>query len=88
METDGNWSIEHIHAQDSKEMKDPKATRKWLEDTYAAIKEIKEIEKESKGEDLLEVKSNLNIEKYKTKIINLLSEEKIDEDLFNQLKAN
>ncbi len=87
METDGGWSIEHIHAQESKEMKDPKATRKWLEDTYAAIKEIKEIEKESKSEDLLEVKSNLNIEKYKTKIINLLSEEKIDEDLFNQLKS-
>ena len=50
-ESSGGWSIEHIHAQESKEMKEQKAIRKWLEDTHEAIKDIKEIEIESANED-------------------------------------
>jgi hypothetical protein len=41
IENEGGWSIEHIHAQQSKEMKEAGAIRKWLEETYAAIKDLK-----------------------------------------------
>ncbi len=42
------WSIEHIHAQQSKEIKELKAIKQWLSDTLKAIENIHEIETESK----------------------------------------
>ena len=57
MESDGGWSIEHIHAQESKEMKDQKAIKKWLEDTFEAIKDIKKIDVESNEEKLFVLKN-------------------------------
>ena len=33
-------SIEHIHVQQSTEMKEKKKKKKWLEDTYKAIEHI------------------------------------------------
>jgi len=86
MERDGGWSIEHIHAQESKEMKEQKSIRKWLEDTYEAIKDIKDIEVESEHENLGIPESFSINEPFKTRISNLLLQEKIDEDLFNKLK--
>lgn len=86
MESDGGWSIEHIHAQESKELKDQKAIKKWLEETYEAIKDIKEIEIELENNIEFELNKNSNIEEYKIRISSLLSKKKIDEDLFNQLK--
>lgn len=86
MESDGGWSIEHIHAQVSKEMKDQKAIRKWLEDTFEAIKDIKKIDIESEEVDSRELKSISTDEDFKTKIANLLAQDKIDEKMFNQLK--
>lgn len=82
MESDGGWSIEHIHAQESKEMKEQKAIRKWLEDTFEAIKDIKKIDIESEEEQ----KSISVNEDFKTRISDLLSQDKINEELFNQLK--
>lgn len=85
MEKDGGWSIEHIHAQQSKDMKEQNSIRKWLEDTYAVIKDIKKIDLEpsNQTEDLTAVSIN---EDYKKKISNLLDQERIDEEEFNQLK--
>ena len=86
MENDGGWSIEHIHAQESKEMKEQKAIRKWLEDTFEAIKDIKKIDIESEDENS-QTTSTISVnELLKNKISNLLSQDKIDEDEFNQLK--
>ena len=39
------WDIEHIHAQQSKEMKEKEAMKKWLEDTYKAIEHIQNFER-------------------------------------------
>lgn len=86
METEGGWSIEHIHAQESKEMKEQKAIRKWLEDTFEAIKDIKKIDIESEEDNFQEPKSISVNEDFKTRILDLLSQDKIDEELFNQLK--
>ncbi|RZL68521.1 MAG: DUF262 domain-containing protein, partial [Pedobacter sp.] len=47
----GSWSIEHIHAQQTKEMKEERAIRKWLEETYNAVKNIKDSDFEN--EDIL-----------------------------------
>ncbi len=86
MESDGGWSIEHIHAQESKEMKDQKAIRKWLEDTFEAKKDIKiqdiKAEKGNHGDA-----THISIdEDYTTRISTLLNQDKIDEAAFNQLK--
>lgn len=91
IQNDGGWSIEHIHAQQSKEMKDDKSIRKWLEDTYKAIENINTIEKESRKED---DNGNENLvvefitidEKIKKEIKDLLEADKIDSDEFNILK--
>lgn len=83
MENDGGWSIEHIHAQESKEMKEQNSIRKWLEDTLDAIKEIKKIDIESEEDNLQGPKYT---EEYKTRILHLLENDKIDETIFNPLK--
>ena len=87
VESSGGWSIEHIHAQESEEMKEPKAIREWLEDTLEAIKDIKKIDRESENHDELEANPNSNIEVYRARISTLLKNEKIDDALFNQLKT-
>lgn len=86
IESEGGWSIEHIHAQESKVMKDQKAIRKWLEDTFEAIKDIKNIDIESEDDKPQEKKSLLIDEDIKARISSLLTQDKIDENLFNQLK--
>ncbi|WP_205503821.1 DUF262 domain-containing protein [Rufibacter psychrotolerans] len=86
IDNNGGWSIEHIHAQESKQMKDQKAIRKWLEDTFEAIKDIKKIDFESEEPRNQEQDSHELNEEYKTRISDLLSQDRIDEDLFNQLK--
>ncbi|WP_034919689.1 DUF262 domain-containing protein [Gillisia sp. CAL575] len=85
MEKDGGWSIEHIHAQQSKEMKEQNSIRKWLEDTYDAIKDIKQIDMEAR--DPVDDSASISInEDYKERISNLLGQERIVEEEFNQLK--
>jgi hypothetical protein len=63
-------------------MKEQKAIRKWLEDTFEAIKDIKKIDIESEEEP----KTISVNEDFKTRISDLLSQDKINEELFNQLK--
>ncbi len=88
VENDGGWSIEHIHAQQSKEMKDEKAIRKWLEETYLAIEDINDIEKVSKGiNEVEDIKNTSNLSTLKNKVQQMLNSEKIDIDDFNLLKS-
>lgn len=88
---DGGWSIEHIHAQQSQEMKDEKAIRKWLEDTYNAIQSINTIEKEVKktdenGRDYYEIEILKIGSPLKNEVQELLVADKIDPNTFNILK--
>lgn len=85
MMQDGSWSIEHIHAQESKEIKEKKAIRKWLEDTLEAIQDIKEFEKEDVNENE-ELESTQDPQDFKLAIAELLKQNHIEESEFNQLK--
>jgi len=82
----GSWSIEHIHAQESKEIKEKKAIRKWLEDTLEAIKDIKEVEKEDSAENE-EFESAQSPQDFRSEIVGLLKQKDIEETAFNQLKT-
>ena len=88
VESNGGWSIEHIHAQQSKEMKDEKAIRLWLHETYSAIKDINNIEKIIRNEDgseevrIFQVPTEL-----KNRVAKMSSQEKIDIENFNLLKT-
>lgn len=79
----GGWSIEHIHAQESKEMKEQIAMRKWLEDTYGAIKDINHINHDENEESDSSIYNTL-----RDRINELLEEEKIDDEKFNVLKSD
>jgi hypothetical protein len=88
---DGGWSIEHIHAQQSQEMKDDKAIRKWLEDTYTAIQNINTIEKEvkkndEKGKEFIEIEIVIVDKLIKKEVYDLSNTEIIDTNTFNVLK--
>lgn len=88
IESNGGWSIEHIHAQQSKEMKDDKAIRIWLEETFSAIKEINTIEKIIKNEDGLEEPQIFQVpSELKNKVKEMLEQEKINIEAFNVLKT-
>lgn len=83
VEIDGGWSIEHIHAQLSKEMKEETAIRKWLKDTYESVKDLKDMDMEdkSRAEGVLP-----DIAELKAKIEAMLKSEKVDSTAFNELK--
>jgi hypothetical protein len=88
---DVKWSIEHIHAQNSEELKDVKHIEKWLDDTLDVIRNIKTVEKEEivDGETNKETTQSIveyveEIERLKGKIGNT-SEDKIITD-FTALK--
>jgi hypothetical protein len=88
---DGGWSIEHIHAQQSQEMKEEKAIKKWLEDTYKAIENINTIEKEIKkfdknGKEQYVIEVVIIDNALKQEVINLIEADKINTDVFNLLK--
>ena len=85
IEKEGGWSIEHIHAQQSKEIKNSKAIRQWLEDTLEAIKDIKTIDRNEDTVDI-EDETDANYDEYKKRIMELLKQESIDEEEFNQFK--
>lgn len=84
------WSLEHIFAQNSQNpMKEPKAALRWLDDTYASIKNINNVIKVHKrneqGEqenvviDLTELKEQIELMRYK-------KPNTLDLDAFNDLK--
>lgn len=89
------WSIEHIHAQQSQPMKDDKAIRIWLEETYKAVEKISTLEREFAYIDLDDdekiktknVIENLE-ESYIPQLKAFLSSDKIDTDIFNLFKDN
>lgn len=87
-EANGGWSLEHIHAQQSKDMKENNAIRKWLEDTYEAIKDIKLIAKYEKDETGTETLQNVSLDqRLKDEILKFLSQKEIDLPSFNLLKT-
>ncbi len=77
------WSIEHIHAQNSDQIKNPDAIRKWLEDTLLAIQNIKTITVDNQN-----IQSDENTQNLKERIIKMLSTDLKDSDSFNLLKAD
>lgn len=87
-EANGGWSLEHIHAQQSKDMKESNAIKKWLEDTYEAIKDIKLISKYEKDETGSETLQTIALDqRLKDEILKLLSQKDIDIPSFNLLKS-
>lgn len=82
---DGGWSIEHIHAQQSKEMKEINAIKKWLEDTYDTIKDIQIVEKKN-TRDENQSEEEVDIQQYKDQITRIRENETIDLEEFNILK--
>lgn len=88
---ESGWSIEHIHAQNAEPMKEEKAIRSWLEDTFKAIENITILEIESDGIDengnkVTKIEKIDVRKKYFGQIKKLLSSTKIDIDVFNKLK--
>lgn len=89
-EKKGGWSIEHIHAQESEEIKAQKAIKKWLDDTYDSIKDISEIEKtiiktNNEGERFEETKV-ISCEPIICEVKELKDKEDIEIEAFNVLK--
>ncbi len=88
VESNGGWSIEHIHAQQSKEMKDEKAIRLWLQETYIAIKDINNIEKIIRNEDGSEEVQIFEVPvELKNSVAKMSNQENIDVENFNLLKT-
>lgn len=87
---DEKWTIEHIHAQDSTEMKEKKAIKKWLTDTYESIKDINEIEKNvtrvNEDEERVKIIEVVSIKDIALRIKKMMNLESIDLEDFNLLK--
>jgi len=87
----GGWSIEHIHAQASEEMKNENAIKKWLSDTYESIKEITFIEKiEAETNDYgerTETEKVINVRPIIKEVYELKNQDKIKIEEFNILKT-
>ncbi|POY36782.1 hypothetical protein C3K47_10535 [Solitalea longa] len=83
VELDGGWSIEHIHAQQTKEMKEEKAIRKWLDETYKSIKDIKETDFEA---DALANEFENSVEVLANEVNEMRQSQSIDFNAFNELK--
>jgi uncharacterized protein with ParB-like and HNH nuclease domain len=87
---DGGWSIEHIHAQQSEQLKDEKAIKSWLEETLKAIVTItkleKVVQKEIESGEIAKTIEIIDIQPYIKRIEDMLKLEKIELDNFNNLK--
>lgn len=93
IENSGGWSIEHIHAQNSEELKDISQIKVWLEKTLSVLKNISSVEKITKDENGDEQKETIETKLFGDRINNLLnqiySNKYIVEDIreiFNKLK--
>ena len=88
VKNDGGWSIEHIHAQQSKIMKEDKAIREWLQETYQAIKDINNIEQTIKNEEGIDESKNVQVtDELKNEMIKMMQSESINVEEFNLLKS-
>lgn len=86
----GGWSLEHIHAQKSEDMKDENAIKSWLKETKGALVDIDELI--IKTEDNVNEMENtedkkINLSNIKEEIENMLNLQKIDVRLFNDLRV-
>lgn len=89
---ESDWTIEHIHAQQSKEMKEKEAIKKWLVDTATAIDHITMLEKsvvleDTEGNFYTETIVEEVPEEIKLKIKEMLNSENINLEEFNLLKS-
>lgn len=82
---DGGWSVEHIHAQQSEQMKDEKAIRNWVEETLKSLDKISTINK-SASDALPDEQINIDIKPYVERLKKIVQSKKIDDDSFNVLK--
>lgn len=77
---DGNWSFEHIHAQQSQDpIKTDAAIRAWIKETLESIKNIDIIYKDDDSEE--------DISDLKTKLGAMATSKTIDIESFNELRA-
>lgn len=79
------WSLEHIHAQQSQDpMQNEKAIREWIKDTLSSVDHIDAIDKglDENGQPKIVELSN-----YKSDLRAILNNEKIDKEVFNNLRA-
>lgn len=88
VDEDGGWSIEHIHAQKSEDIKDGNAIMLWLKETQEALIAIDNItiKAEDRVDDDNEEDLNDSLPKIKNEIDNMLVLDKIDVSAFNALK--
>lgn len=90
IENKGGWSIEHIHAQNSEELKEEKAIRGWINETLSVLRNIPSIEKEiiQTNEDMDSDKSTeiKDLTPYIESLEALLEDENIDINHFNITK--
>lgn len=90
IENKGGWSIEHIHAQNSEELKEQKAIRGWINETLSVLRNIPSIEKEiiQTNEDMDSDKSTeiKDLTPYIESLEALLEDENIDINHFNITK--
>ena len=85
------WSLEHIHAQNSEQIKDTKAIKAWLEETKLAISNITDFVKDTdniEGDDTIYKSQEMTIDVVKNKIDDFLSADSYDTDAFNMFKIN
>ena len=88
VEGDGGWSIEHIHAQNSEELKNIKQITTWLEKTLSVLNDIKSVEKIDKDENDVEQKRTIEIQPYREEIEGLLKQkDTLNIEDFNNLKT-
>ena len=79
------WSLEHIHAQQSENpLQSDKAIKAWAKETLEAIGNIQLIEKETSADDKV-----VDTSSFKEALKEILSQEKVqDVKAFNELKNN
>jgi len=77
---DGDWSFEHIHAQQSQDpIKTEAAIRIWINETLESIKNIESIHKDDN--------TDIDISEIKKQLVQMLESKPIDVDDFNSLRA-
>lgn len=81
------WSLEHIHAQESRNLKSEDAMRKWLEDAQQGITSIFEINEEPQDiEEIPEISKTKLLSDIKHTINSILESTKIEEESFKNIQ--
>ena len=87
----GGWSLEHIHAQNSENIKDENAMRTWLDDTKKSLIDIdtlviKEDDYLDEVDSVVSENSEIDLRQVKYDLERMLQSEEINYTEFNELK--